>query len=270
MHGTDVRFIYTGWTHCDPHWSWDRRNAGLAYYDLWHVIDGAGRVTGDGGAFPIRRGDVILYPPHGTFSAEQDPENRLMVSYTYFQAEPQSETEKWLRRTTRPCLRLSHPTPEWMSDLLRRMWDGQQGRAKPGNAEIWLSAALLEIRRLQAQPGPGTVPDRRRPDMMRLLERIQRDPGHCGSVEDWITSLGVSASTFQRRFRRLTGQSPQAYRMTARMERARALLSFSERTLAQIADLLGFSDAFAFGKQFKRHVGVSPGEWRKGKRATDA
>jgi len=47
------------------------------------------------------------------------------------------------------------------------------------------------------------------------------------------------------------------------MQRAMQVLSDSERTLEQVAQEVGYTDAFSFSKVFKRTVGVAPREFRR-------
>ena len=51
-------------------------------------------------------------------------------------------------------------------------------------------------------------------------------------------------------------------RLQARFERARDLLGHSDMTVAQVAELVGYSDARAFRRAFKRWTGVLPHEFR--------
>ena len=46
------------------------------------------------------------------------------------------------------------------------------------------------------------------------------------------------------------------------MEKAKQLLEETEESLEKISELLGYSDAYAFGKAFKRYEGLSPIKFR--------
>ena len=70
----------------------------------------------------------------------------------------------------------------------------------------------------------------------------------------------VPACTSPRRFRRLTGVSPRAYRVHVRLLEARRRLSRGHR-LSEIAMELGFADQSHFGRHFKRAFGLTPGEY---------
>jgi AraC-like DNA-binding protein len=71
---------------------------------------------------------------------------------------------------------------------------------------------------------------------------------------------GVPVCTSPRRFRRLTGVSPRAYRVHVRLLEARRRLSRGYK-LSEIALELGFADQSHFGRHFKRAFGLTPGEF---------
>lgn len=61
----------------------------------------------------------------------------------------------------------------------------------------------------------------------------------------------------------LTGKSANKWIDDALIMEARVLLKAPQATVQQVADLLHFSDQSTFGKFFKKHMGVSPMEYRK-------
>lgn len=76
-------------------------------------------------------------------------------------------------------------------------------------------------------------------------------------------ACGMAASTFRRRFTAAAGMSPQTWAMARRMARARDLLAGTTLPMAAIAERLGYDDPAFFGKQFRRHAGISPAAWRR-------
>lgn len=70
--------------------------------------------------------------------------------------------------------------------------------------------------------------------------------------------LGYSEKYCSNLFCRVMGEPFSKYLRRQRIERASALLTTTEQTLAQIASVLGFSDQFSFSHFFKRATGQSP------------
>jgi AraC-like DNA-binding protein len=74
---------------------------------------------------------------------------------------------------------------------------------------------------------------------------------------------GLHEDAFRRAFRRATGETPAGFRRRHRLALAADLLRRPDLNLAQIAESLGFHDAFHFSKQFKAFHGVSPSIFRR-------
>jgi AraC-like DNA-binding protein/mannose-6-phosphate isomerase-like protein (cupin superfamily) len=68
-------------------------------------------------------------------------------------------------------------------------------------------------------------------------------------------------------FTREYGVSPINYLTTRRIRESCRLLSGTDHSLAQISQMLGFSSPSYFSQRFKKMEGVSPMEYRKGRRA---
>lgn len=60
-----------------------------------------------------------------------------------------------------------------------------------------------------------------------------------------------------------TGKSANKWIDDVLIQEAKILLKAPQATVQQVADLLHFSDQSTFGKFFKKHVGISPMEYRK-------
>jgi AraC family transcriptional regulator len=73
----------------------------------------------------------------------------------------------------------------------------------------------------------------------------------------------LSPYHFARQFKAATGLPPHQYVILRRIERTKHLLqSGSEHSLAEIAAHAGFADQSQFSRQFKRLVGITPGQFR--------
>src|SRR2546425_5324307 len=81
-------------------------------------------------------------------------------------------------------------------------------------------------------------------------------------VDDLAGAAGLSRAHFSREFRRAFGESPHAYLLTRRLERAAALLRSSDRTVAEICFSVGLRSVGSFTTSFTRSYGVSPTAYR--------
>lgn len=106
-------------------------------------------------------------------------------------------------------------------------------------------------------PGPGERAVRAA--QARMRERL----GEGLSMEALARESGIGYDGFRRAFKALTGLAPKQYYRQLQMRRAETLLLHSRRTLAQIAEELGFNSAFHFSAAFKAHAGMAPAPWRE-------
>jgi len=81
-------------------------------------------------------------------------------------------------------------------------------------------------------------------------------------VDDLAQGAGLSRAHFSREFRRAFGESPHAYLLTRRLERAATLLRTTDRSVAQICFAVGLRSVGSFTTSFTRTYGISPTAYR--------
>ena len=81
-------------------------------------------------------------------------------------------------------------------------------------------------------------------------------------VDDLARAAGLSRAHFSREFRRAFGESPHAYLLTRRMERAAALLRNTDHSVAEICFSVGLRSVGSFTTSFRRIYRVSPTAYR--------
>jgi AraC-like DNA-binding protein len=81
-------------------------------------------------------------------------------------------------------------------------------------------------------------------------------------VDDLARAAGLSRAHFSREFRRAFGESPHAYLLTRRLERAAALLRTTDNSVAEICLAVGLQSIGSFTTSFTRTFGKSPMAYR--------
>jgi AraC-like DNA-binding protein len=81
-------------------------------------------------------------------------------------------------------------------------------------------------------------------------------------VDDLSGAAGLSRAHFSREFRRAFGESPHAYLLTRRLERAAALLRNTDHSVADICFSVGLQSLGSFTTSFTRTYGMSPTAYR--------
>jgi AraC-like DNA-binding protein len=82
------------------------------------------------------------------------------------------------------------------------------------------------------------------------------------NVEQMARAAGLSRAHFSREFRRAFGESPHAYLLTRRLERAAALLRTTDNSVAEVCLAVGLQGIGSFTTSFKRAYGVTPTAYR--------
>lgn len=83
------------------------------------------------------------------------------------------------------------------------------------------------------------------------------------SVDELAERLNYSKYYFLREFKKLNGITPYQYVVDKKMKKARDLLSKNDYSIANASYDLGFSDQAYFTHAFKKHTGLTPGQFQK-------
>jgi AraC-like DNA-binding protein len=82
------------------------------------------------------------------------------------------------------------------------------------------------------------------------------------TVTDLARAAGLSQAHFSREFRRAFGETPHAYLLTRRLERAGSLLRNTDRSVLEICLAVGLQSVGSFTTTFTRVYGMSPTAYR--------
>jgi two-component system response regulator YesN len=92
---------------------------------------------------------------------------------------------------------------------------------------------------------------------------IQGNYGSLFTLQDVAEKLHLSVTYFSARFKKETGQNFINYLTDYRLMVAKRMLRNSDMNISEIADSVSYGDVRYFGRVFKKHVGMKPGEYRK-------
>ena len=132
-----------------------------------------------------------------------------------------------------------------------------------GLLDALFAFALREIAQRQNPGAPGlhhAIADR---PIRQVLTLMHGNLGHSWTLEELGQQAGLSRSALAERFRNALGDTPLNHLRTLRMQKAMQLLANTRQSLEQIAQAVGYQDAFSFSKVFKRTTGQSPRQFRE-------
>ena len=84
-------------------------------------------------------------------------------------------------------------------------------------------------------------------------------------IKDYANERHMSDCWFNRTFKHVTKVTPMQYIIQLRITNALNLLEHTNYNITQVANAVGYDDAYYFSRLFKKNVGVAPTEYRKRK-----
>lgn len=105
--------------------------------------------------------------------------------------------------------------------------------------------------------------------ILRTLDFISDNLHSRILLEDAAGHLGISTAYLSRLFKAEVGMTFNDYMNQKKMETAANLLLYSEYSDLEISSLLAFSSQSYFIKTFKKHMGITPKEFKKTYRMPD-
>lgn len=220
--------------------------------------------------------EIILIPPnkrHSYFSLMGNANSvfvicfesssqslRALSEFRFFAEREQTNQMKQIIEESKKTFRMNE------SDLLEALPNPIFG----GQQVILLQLERLLIyllRRLSVEKNSDVVflnGDDFYKDMVEVILRYFRRNLHEKlSLDDICERFNYSRSFLCKMFKEETGESLMTCFARLKMEEAARMLAHSDKTVSAIATELGYSEAKYFCATFKKHMGVSPGWYRK-------
>ena len=96
-----------------------------------------------------------------------------------------------------------------------------------------------------------------------ILKHTLSQPEKNWNVSKMAARLHISAGYLYLLYKRQFGVSCMDDVIESRVRRARDYLSHTQLRIQEIALLCGYNSAEHFSRQFRRHCGISPGQYRR-------
>ena len=231
---------------------------------LLYTETGSALIRFKGGEFRTQPGDIILYQP-GTPQdyGQHDPAGHWKHVWVHWLPQADClEGLSWpelsgglMHLRLAPSLRgvvLKELT--LVDSVMRSTYPRRELMATNAVERAMLYCERANPRRGQPHWHPG---------IQQALDYMAAHLRNSHGLDEMARRFGFSRSRFAALFLHHTGQPPKRYLESLRLAHARQLVEYSNQTLAQIADYVGFSCPFYLSQRFKKHFGLSPREFRK-------
>jgi AraC-like DNA-binding protein len=208
----------------------------------------------DGNWIPWKPGGIVLSPrgaPHGSRSLPAPTEAKWELSWVTFLSDPNVVP----RLPHQSAFMIQHG-PQFLRTLL----EGLEREVVLGNdtASIfhWVELVARFVDRILGRKSGDSR-------LACLWNRIQNRIGDPWTVERMAREIGVSGAHLRRLCRSELGFGPNRQLARLRLKHATVLLSRTSMTVEEVAENVGYSDAFAFSTAFRRQMSLSPRQFRQ-------
>ena len=219
------------------HQNWVYKDVYVGFSRLYYIIDGEAYYEEDGRKHRLKKGYLYLTPVRRPFTLYDNPEDRLLHTYSHIVTSPPV--------TEFTEIEVTEGTPLCDTVTMWRKYIGESDSELQQNI-IQLLLSCIE---------------RRTSDINNVSQRakdyIDSTDAPNLNMSSLSRALGYSREHITRAFSLTYRITPKQYFNTKRMNLALSEL-MGGKTVSEVSDLLGFSSRYSFSKAFKCHFGLSP------------
>ena len=221
-----------------------------------------------------RAGDVVVINPyefHATidYGEEKGKYHMFMIPLDYFAEGDTDEHELMVMlRTGRIFLKRHYENDGRIFDILMQVASEYRSREKAYESAV--RGLLLQLFALFLRHGTTEALDTCgaknalvhyklvEPALRHIRDRYAEKIG----IDELSELCGLSKHYFCHLFKEVTGQPAMAYLNDYRVKVADTLLSNTEKSISDIAEICGFESTNYFCRRYKNFYGISPGKRR--------
>lgn len=226
-------------------------------YYLMYIIDGQLTIEIDGSESTLKKGAIVIFPPEYRYKYRGNPPAHYL--YVHFTG---SYADRFLEEcgfNNLPCIIKNEFNIE-LNNKFNLMIDTliYNRPLSIQKCACLLQEILIDIRtdalnKLDNSPLKASL------NHIHSFFTSKVDIPYLAGLEN------LSNSRYVAIFKNQTGKSPNEYIIDLRLQLAKSLLENTNMSIKQISERVGYNDQYFFSRLFKKHLGVSPQNYRKDK-----
>lgn len=246
----------------------ERYHAHENHTELAFIVSGHGKYKIDGVMYDVEEGDLLILNPgiyhQSLVSDPQHPTTEFFVGFSDFCLEGMQPNHLEL-----DSMPIYHTSPD-LKQRLMRLCLSMQAEKDAGHAgkyfmmQSYLVQYVLYILRDVSETGvPGSrcaIESVNKNEIVtKIMQYFEEHYSEKISLDIISETMYVSPFYISKIFKTVTGDTPIRYLINVRLDKARELLlTRPEMSVHEIAEMVGYDDAYHFSKLFKKRFGASP------------
>lgn len=230
-----------------------------ADYFFFHCTDGICEVYARGKAFLLKANCTLLLPGNQTVEIPAERGQRFTaLRFRCEKGKPPLQPEVVYSVPDSPVEELFYAA------LVK---GGQEAKASRAQLDLYFALLLSEWAELAGrEDGRKGIPSIYEGDIRRAISYLTEHMDEKIQMSALARQLNLSERNFRKLFTEQMGVSPKAYLQSARLGRAKELLRAQKLSIHEISEAVGYYSQFQFSRDFKKEFGITPSDYRGGKR----
>ena len=266
---------------------WEIKERIIYDYELQYIMEGEVLINIEGQEYRGKPGDLFFYRPHQkhfmyalSSTGLRQPHIHFDLMYSFdsksvpisFKSfeEMTPEEKRFIRADILEGSSLNIPSytrlrnkevfEQLLFDVIKEYTN------KMPFSEVVLKALFLKLWAHLLQENYWSSDDvtvRYIPAIIKIRDYLNANTGRNIVLDELASKFNISKFHLVRSFKQIFHMPPIHYHQYCRMEKAKVTLQFTNLTLSQIADELGYENISTFSRVFKSQYGLSPSKYRK-------
>lgn len=242
------------------------------YYEVGYIISGDRKTITPTETYYCGPGTVGMTPPyiyHRTMSTSDKPYERILIKFTpafvkpFIQEMGQQVFDQLYEE------KICHFTKASQEKLLRMFLEMAEEFEKNGEHKEFILQGMLFrlLNTIYEEKLPASNVTRNltplTPPIMDAIVFIEDNFAKNPTLEQAAQVAGFSTAYFSRLFSAQLGKSYSEYLDNIKIQHVLMLLTRTKKSIMEIAEETGYCHGNYLNSQFKKKVGMTPGEYRK-------
>ncbi|TKG94249.1 AraC family transcriptional regulator [Puteibacter caeruleilacunae] len=231
----------------------------LDEYQLLYIVSGTGIFETRDQKVEVKEGNVIFLYPFQWHRYRPTEETGWTEHYIGFNGSIANQVMEFFSESPVQYIGFNEEIYQNYRRIFQLVNDETRGYQQAASGNVL--QILGKIRQIILNQSYANDPMEKLINQARLYMRAHMNEQF--NLEDLANDLNIGYSLFRGEFKKYTGMSPGQYLLQLKIQMAKNLLSNSDKSVKEISHQIGFESPYYFSRIFKKHVDMSPSEFRE-------